>query len=302
MTKIRESDRLVASIATRQHGHVTRAQLLAAGLTSAQVGTRIRRMTLIPVHAGVYAVGYVPVDPVSRAAAAVLACGRSGALSHGSAAALWGMVARWEMPVEVTVACDRRRPGIRIHRTTTLARRDVTMHFGVRVTSPARTLLDVAPRLSTRRLPRVYNDALLSNYLRPAALRELLGRCPSHPGACLLAPLLSTVGGPTRSDLEDAFLAFVDRFGLPRPQVNVHVGGYLVDAYYPDHDLIVELDSVTFHSNREAFERDRERDADALACGRRTLRITHERLQGRPEHEAARLRRILASRRPPTRA
>jgi hypothetical protein len=175
-----------------------------------------------------------------------------------------------------------------------LAQRDVTTRRRVPVTRPARTLLEIAPRLTEARRRRLYNDALHSRLLRAAQMRELVERLATHPGARLLAPLTARVSGPTRSELEDAFVAFVERFGFPTPQINVVVGGYLVDAYFPDQRLIVELDSAEFHADRHAFERDRERDADGLMADRRTLRITWERLTRRPDREAARLWRILA--------
>lgn len=247
------------------------------------------------MHTGVYAVGCPPTDPLARAAAAALACGPAAALSHATAAVLWGMRRDWTEPPEVTVTTHRVRPGIRIHRCTTLRRRDVTRQRGLWVTSPARTLLDIAPQLTPARLTRVYNDAVRSGYLHAAEVAELLDRCGNHPGATAIAMLAPARGGPTRSELEDAFQRFLDRYDLPRPQVNVLVGGYLADAYFPAQELIVEIDGFDFHSDRASFERDRERDAAALEGGRRTLRLTHERLTGTPEREAARMRRILSA-------
>lgn len=115
-----------------------------------------------------------------------------------------------------------------------------------------------------------------------------------HPGAKLLRPFVSLTDGPTRSQFEDRFLTFCERFGFPRPQVNVRVAGHLVDALFAAQRLIAELDSWDFHSGRPPFETDRDRDGDALAAGVRTLRITWDRLIGAPETEASRLRAILA--------
>src|SRR6185437_6672141 len=95
-------DRLIAVLAGRQHGYVTRAQLLALGLTPKSIRWRVQTGRLIPVYAGVYAVGYVRRTPVARACAAVLACGEGAALSHGSAASLWGFDKHWNPPFEVT--------------------------------------------------------------------------------------------------------------------------------------------------------------------------------------------------------
>jgi very-short-patch-repair endonuclease len=103
--------------------------------------------------------------------------------------------------------------------------------------------------------------------------------------------------GPTRSEFEDAFVPFCERFGLPEPQLNTTVAGYEVDAYFKQERLIVELDGWDFHNDRKAFEDDRDRDATMLALGIATVRITWERLKGEPEKEAVRLLRIIEMRR-----
>jgi very-short-patch-repair endonuclease len=210
---------------------------------------------------------------------------------------LWGFSKRWSAPFEVVVPGDRRPPGIKVHRSRTLARRDVTKHLGIRVTTPARTLLDCAPRLPEKARTRAVNDALLSRYLTQGALAEILDRLPSCPAARLLRPFVSDDGGPTRSDLEDAFLGFCERFGLPRPETNVPVAGYLVDAWFAQERLIVELDGYDFHRSRSSFEGDRNRDADTLLAGLATVRVTWRRMRETPEAEATRLDRILRARR-----
>lgn len=290
-----QPDRELAAIAARQHGNVTRAQLVAAGLTRRQIDHRVSTGRLIRRHTGVYALGHVPLTPISRAAAAVLACGPGAALSHSSAAVLWGMLGHWQYPVEVTVTEQRRVRGIRIHRCTTLTREDITTHWGIRMTSPARTLLQLAPRLSDLSLARAYNDARLANFARPDDLKQILDRVPTHPGAHKLRPHLEIPGGPTRSPLEDRFIDFLRRYDLPLPHVNVRVEGFLVDAVYFEQRLIVELDSVVHHLDRRAFETDRERDATTTVAGFRTVRITDERLTTAPDREADRLRTLLSA-------
>jgi hypothetical protein len=210
---------------------------------------------------------------------------------------LWGWDKHWSLPFEVTVTTHRQRKGIRTHRSTALTRRDVRIHYGIRVTSPARTILDVAPRYSDRRLTRLVNDARRSNHLRLPDLRDLLERFPRHPGARLLVPFVRAARGPTRSEFEDAFLVFCDRYGLPTPLVNTTVYGCEIDAFFREVRLIVELDGWDFHQSRASFEDDRERDARNLALGLVTVRITWERLIEEPEREARRLHAILAQRR-----
>jgi hypothetical protein len=196
----------------------------------------------------------------------------------------------------VTVPSDRRRPGIKIHRCPGLSRRDLRKHQGIWVTSPARTLLDCAPVLSDKRLARAVNDARLSGQLRFTALADVIGRFPHHPGAKRLAPFTEIATAPTRSEFEDAFLAFCERFDLPRPEINANVLGYEVDALFRDQKLIVELDGYQFHSSRASFERDRDRDASTLRGGYGTIRITWGRMNYRPEREGSRLRGILEAR------
>ncbi len=290
------TDGRIATLAHGQGGYVKRKQLLALGESRYQIEYRVKAGRLITEYNGVYAVGHRPTLPQDRAKGALLACGPDAVLSHGSAATLWGIFKRWDTPFEVTVRSARRRAGIRIHRAA-LSRADIRWQAGIRVTSPARTLLDIAPRVKQRTLTRAVNDLRRSGQLRLEALAELLQRCPRHPGARRLRPFLDAPTNPTRSEFEDAFLAFCERFGLPRPLVNTRVAGAEVDAYFPAERLIVELDGWDFHSSRDSFQSDRERDAAMLALGLETVRITWERLRDAPEKEAARLHRILRSRR-----
>ena len=142
-------DKAIAALARKQHGYVTRAQLLALGLRPEAIKYRVEIGRLIPVYAGVYAVGHIPLGQEARAHAAVLACGDGALLSHQSAAALWKYVKDWPAQFEVTARIDRHRKGIKTHRTKTLTRRDIDRQLGVPVTSPARTVFDMAPRLKT---------------------------------------------------------------------------------------------------------------------------------------------------------
>ena len=202
--------------------------------------------------------------------AAVLACGTGAALSHRSAAALWAITPPWRGPVDVTARSHHQHRGIQTHRSRTLTRADITRHYGIPITTPARTLKDLARVLPSHSLTRAVNEARIHNLLSDE----------EH------------ATGPTRSPLEDLFLRFIDRYDLPRPEVNQRVAGYEVDMLWRDQRLIVELDSRTFHLH--TFEEDRERDAHLLSEGFTTLRITKRRLTDRPEREASRLRTVLS--------
>lgn len=95
------------------------------------------------------------------------------------------------------------------------------MHLGIRVTSPARTLLDIAPRVRDKTLTRGVNDLRHARRVTIEQVADVLERYPRHPGAPRLRPFVEKRRGPTRSDPEDRFIVFCERFGLPEPQINV---------------------------------------------------------------------------------
>jgi hypothetical protein len=288
-------DKLIAVVAGRQFGHITRAQLYALGVTRGAIEHRVVTGRLIPVYRGVYAVGSVNITPLGRATAAILACGDQAALSHGSGASLWGFYTYWDMPLEVIAPTVHTHTGIRVHRSRTLTREDITRQLGVRVTTPERTTLDIAPRLHDKRLKRVVNDARHAGYLHLDALADVLARNPTHPGAKRLRPFVETRTNPTRSPLEDDFAVFCRRYGLPAPVTNTYLFGREIDVWFPVERVIVELDGRRFHE--DTFESDRDRDADMLAAGIVTVRITDKRMKQNPEREASRLNTILEARR-----
>jgi very-short-patch-repair endonuclease len=263
---------VLAQLAAPQHGVVTRTQLLTAGFNVNAIEYRLRIGRLHRLHHGVYAVGHRPPSPHARAMAAVLACGTGAALSHRSAAALWAITPPWRGPVDVTARSHHQHRGIRAHRSGTLTRPDITRHYGIPITTPARTLQDLARVLPSHSLTRAVNEARIRNLVSDADEDEATG--------------------PTRSHLEDEFLRFIERYDLPRPEVNQTVAGYEVDMLWRDRKLIVELDSRTFH--RHTFEEDRERDAHLLSEGFAVVRITKRRLRNDPKREASRLRRMLS--------
>jgi very-short-patch-repair endonuclease len=287
---------LIAQIAARQLGNITRAQLIALGMSTTSIDRWVKIGRLYRVYRGVYAVGRPPTTPLEKAAAAVLACGDRAALGHGSALTLWGIWRRWDEPLEVVVAGDRRPQGIRAHRMAGLLRRDIGVEQGIRVTSPALTLLHCAPRMRPRSLTRAVNDWRRGELVTLDELADVVARFPFQPGAPLLAQHAGTTQNPTRSDFEDDVIPFCRRFGLREPRLNHPLHGYEVDAYFEAERLVVECDGWDFHNDRQAFEGDRERDATMLEHGVATIRITKRRLKRQPEREAERLRAILAAR------
>jgi Transcriptional regulator, AbiEi antitoxin/Protein of unknown function (DUF559) len=268
------ADGRVASIAGRQHGVITTAQLAEVGIDKYRLDKRVRAGRLHRLYRGVYAVGHRSLSWRGRWLAAVLAAGDGAVLSHTSAVALWEFLRPIQGPVHVTVdAAVRRkhRPALVVHRSRTLTRRDVTRRHGIAVTSPSRTIEDVRGSLA----PYLFRRAL-----RQA---ELAGHRVPH---------LDRVKR-TRSDLELLFLGLCDRHGLPRPLVNQSVHGYRVDFYWPDQRLAVETDSWDYHRGSVAFEDDHDRDLELRAHGITTRRYTGDQLEAASDAVVADLRQEL---------
>ena len=157
------------------------------------------------------------------------------------------------------------------------------------MTSPARTLVDLAATASTPNLERALNEARVLRLLRPGELDAPAGA----RGARRLRALLDDTTTFTRSEAERRLVALVLKAQLPRPRTNTRVGGFEVDAHWPDHRLVVEVDGYATHAGKRAFERDRHRDAILQTAGHRVLRLTWRQLTTEPEATAARLAVLL---------
>jgi very-short-patch-repair endonuclease len=276
-------DREVSRLASAQHGQISTAQLLAAGLTRHAVAARVRRGFLRPVHHGVYSVGDPSLIPFAAESAAVLALGPDAVLSHRAAAALWGIApAAVDGVVDVTLI-DRKarpRPAIRLHRVTHLDRADFRRHADLPVTAPARTLIDFAAGASHAQLTRALAEARVLRLVGDRSLAAAIGRAGSRRGTGAVRALLRAQAGPTltRSDAERLFLALIDDAELPRPACNARIEGYEVDFLWRAQRLVVEVDGRAFHAYSEAFERDRRRDQVLAAAGFAVIRVTWRQL------------------------
>lgn len=284
-----DSRHRIAALAARQHGVVSRAQLRALGLSDRAISRRIAAGYLIPIHPGVFAVGHPLLTMHGRQLAAVLACGPSAVLSHGSAGALWEVVPNHPTRIHVTVrtwAGLTAPHGVRLHRYRSVADADVTRRHAIPVTTPARTLLDLAPVLRIDRLQRAIAQMDVLRLLDFREVDRLLTLHPRRPGTARLRGLLEDHrpgGGLTRTGLEQLFLAFFERHGFPRPLVNAKIEGIEVDFHWPAARVSVEADSWTYHRTRAAFERDRERDALLAAAGWRVHRFTDRQVERQPD-------------------
>lgn len=271
-------------------------ELLACGLSHDAVTTRVRNGHLHRVHRGVYAVGHLQLSLEGHLLAAVKACGRRAVLSHYAAAVLWRLL-RWDgRKPEVTVAgsATRRRAGLRVHRVGSWAPGDVTFRHGIPVTTPARTLLDLAAVVDEQRLRRAVREAQALRLADAAAMLDVLRRAGPRPGCIALRRLVTEGPAPTRSELEDVVLELILRGGLERPDVNVPllIDGRRVipDFRWPHERLVVEADGATWHDGPIARADDAERQALLEAHGERVLRVTWHQAVTRPDETLARLR------------
>jgi very-short-patch-repair endonuclease len=237
---------------------------------------RIASGRLHPLWRGVYAVGRPDVGWHGRCMAAVLSCGPTALLSHGSAAALWGLQPHLPgIDIVVPYCVNRHRPGIRVHRQVGL---DTAQHCFVSeipVTSLVSTLVDLASCVSRKRLERAVNEADRLDLIDPEALRAALEGLSGRPGLSRLRSLLDApTFALTDSDLERRLMALVRVAGLPSPETQARVNGFRVDFYWPGLGLVVETDGLRYHRTPAQQRRDRLRDQTHTAAGLTTLRFT----------------------------
>jgi very-short-patch-repair endonuclease len=281
----------VASVAERQHGVFTRAQGVAAGMSGTAIGRLLRAGQLETVHRNVYRLSSAPASEWTRASAAVLAATtlHTGdavpvAASHWTAAALWQFGPE-PAPAEahVTGARQCRARGLVMHRST-IAGDERTVLRGIPVTSPPRTLVDLAGIATSRQLEQAHAAA---ERIGRVTRREVWAALRRHPGArgCrmlrqLLAELDASGHSPLflRSQAEEAGLAMVRSGDLPRPLSNARILGLEVDFLWPDLRLVMEVDGLSFHSSAEAVQRDRSRDRTLVMGGYLVLRFTWRQL------------------------
>lgn len=288
-------ERRLAALADRQHRVAARRQLIDAGLSVRTIERRVAAGRLRLVHRGVYAWGPGRLTRRGEWMAGVLACGEGALLSHRSAAELWGLMRTPRTVVEVTAATGRGRDGLLVHEGG-IAPEDREEIDVIPVTSLARTLFDLAEVIDGNRLERAFEEA---DRLRLLRLSELEAVCARGVGRRALKSIqrlidAATLPEDTQSPLEDRVLDLCREHDLPLPLTGATVLDREVDALWPVQKLMVEADSWAFHRHREAFERDRARDAAMQAEGYRVVRLTHRRIEREPTAIVDELRRLLA--------
>jgi very-short-patch-repair endonuclease len=275
---VQELSRAVWRLARRQHWVVSRAQLIALGMHPQAIKHRIANGRLHPIRRGVYAVGRRSVTRYGHRMAAVLACGHGAVLSHLSAAANWQIREVDPVVIDISVAASRRprEQGIRVHRRAKLGEEDVTRHHGIPVTTPLRTLIDLATQLSPPQIERAINGADKFDLIDPEALRAALDERRGRRGVRALRQILDRATFVlTETELEARFVPIARRAGLPRPLIQEGVNGFRVDFYWPELGLIVETDGLRYHRTPAQQAKDRVRDQVHAAAGLTTLRFTH---------------------------
>ncbi len=289
-------DKRVARLAASQHGVVSLRQVRELGLSEGSVRHRLRSGRLHPVMRGVYAVGHNRMSAEGRWMAAVLAYPPRAVLSHRSAAALLGILETARERIEITVGRVRARPGIQPH-CGDLEPHEVMSHRGIPVTTPTRTLADLAGIVGPGQLRRALEQAEILRLLDIEAVRRA---ARGRRGATALVSLIEDgeLGARrTRSELEERFLDFLRESALPLPETNVplQVAGRVVevDCLWRGPAVVVELDGHGTHHTRRQFEEDRERDRALAAVRMTVVRITWRQIHERPQALESDLRTLL---------
>jgi hypothetical protein len=263
---------LLADLAGRSHGVVTRVQLLAAAITPAEIRQRLRSGALLREHRGVYRVGHRARSVHATFLAAVWACGDDAALSGRAAAHLWGVIKGSAPAAEVTASAKRRVHGVTTHRARGIER---TTHRGIPITTVPRTLVDLAAHLSLDDLARACHEAGVRYDTTPQQVQAVLAKRERTRGGANLREILHGDVRVTLSELERRFLGRLGHAGLPLPRTNKPAHGRRVDCRWPEHRLTVELDSYRYHHSRHAWEQDRRREREARARGDEFRRYTY---------------------------
>jgi predicted transcriptional regulator of viral defense system len=291
-------DEGIAVLAEAQHLVFGLSQLVALGLSGRAVRGRMETGRLHRIYRCVYSLVPEPMlTPLGRYKAAELACGESSALSHHAASSLSGVRRSSRTYIDVTVPgrSQRRHRGIKVHRSVTLTPADITIIEGIRCTTIARTLLDIADEVTLRQLERAFDQAEDMEVLDLRAVDDQVARNPTRPGVKNIKTILddhrigSTV---TDSDLEERMIPLLRATGCPMPETRAWIdpgdGGLMVrrDFVWRDLKIDVETDGA-HHRTRLQMEIDTRNDQRLISAGWTVLRFTWKQLLEEPERVIA---------------
>jgi uncharacterized protein DUF559/putative AbiEi antitoxin of type IV toxin-antitoxin system len=280
-----------------QHGVVARSQLMALGYTRREIEQRLHNGRLHHISHGIYAVGRPELTPRGRWMAAVLACGDDAVLSHRSAAELWGIGYEEKKRIDVSIRRKSKitRKGIKVRARPALDAGSVVVRFGIPVTDPVQTLIDLATELKLLKLERAVNEADKLDLVDPETLRTALDAYVGMPGVKTLRTMLDRhTFRLSDSDLEILFRPLAIASGFPLPLTKHMVLGYEVDFWFPEHGLVVETDGLRYHRTASQQARMVKRDQKHVASGLKVLRFTHWQIAHAPSEVTAILRRLRA--------
>lgn len=281
-------ERAIAASAAAQRGLITRLQLYELGLNAGQVKYRVRRGRLHRLYRDVFAVGHRGLEADALRLAAVFACGDGAVLSHLAAAAEFGVRPRHGGLIDVTVPTRNGRDApehVRLHRVERLPHIEVVTRGVLRLTSPARTFVDCSASLHDREVARMLDAAWGRHLINWVAIERALGA--PRPGVARLRRVINTHTpgqDTTRSRAEERLRRLVLASPLPRPRLNVPAGPWELDLLWPEHRLVVEVDSSAYHDSPWAKARDVRKDAWLAERGYRVLRIPSPLVRSDPKH------------------
>jgi hypothetical protein len=300
-------DAEIAALAARQHGVVGLSQLQELGLSARAVQHRAARGRLHRIHRGVYAVGHPKLTGHGHWMAAVLACGQNAALSHRSAAGLWGLRQdnRRRSDVSLPSASARRKQAIEVHRSVTLTAEDITTVDGIPCTSVARTLVDLGDVAPRRAVERAVEQAEVLQLFDLREVERAIERAGPRRGTGILLSVLEDLDGPTLTEtgLEEAFLVLCREAALPTPEVNVWMTlpdgtPAKIDFLWRAERLAVETDGGPFHRTRQSRERDARRDQLLRLMAFEPIRFTGRQVAREPAWVKDCLSELIARRQP----
>jgi len=279
----RERERGLATLASNRHRVVAGRELVRLGLNQQQIQRRVSDGRLVRRYRGVYSVGPGALTADGERLAAAVFAAPDGVVSHRAAAGHLGLMSSRGGIIDITSSRRIAAPdGIRAHRST-FPRDERMILRNVPVTSTGRTIVDCAAAAGPREVERMLNEAYVLRLPVRPSLRDLLNRYPGRRGvAAVHAALESFEGGrtPTKSELEDDFLDFLDRHGFPRPLTNViirtRIGPLRVDCCWPATRLVIEVDAPSTHGSRPSMLDDRRRDRALTLAGWRPGRVMSE--------------------------
>ncbi len=261
----------MVELAEAQEGLLRHRQLLAIGLDKSAIGRRLDAGILHRKHREVYTLGHRLLRPRGEWVAAVWAV-PGCVLSHQSAAAFHGWIEPGGVRHVTTINAGTSRGGLVVHRVRSLFAVDVEHHALLAVTTPARTIVDLASVLPWPKL-RAIADRVRT--LDVVAIREAWSRASHWAGAKNVRKLCDRLEAHTKSEFERRYLRFCKRHGVPLPEaVNGRAGGFLADCVYGT--TVVELDGRAFHSRQGEMRDDRRRDRKLLRRRVATVRLVWE--------------------------